>query len=48
MLRNFVRMMAQPVAIADINFLPPMDATGQPRRVLADSARAAVIESFQK
>jgi 1-acyl-sn-glycerol-3-phosphate acyltransferase len=47
MLVNFVRMLAQPRTEADINFLPPMDATGQPRRILADSARAAVIESYE-
>lgn len=47
MLVNFVRMLAQPHALADINFLPQMDATGQPRRILADSARAAVIKSYE-
>jgi len=46
MLVNFFRMLAQPTAVADINFLPPMDATGQPRRILADAARAAVINSY--
>ena len=46
MLVNFIRMLAQPVALADIHFLPPMDATGQPRRILADSARTAVINSY--
>lgn len=47
MLLNFVRMLAQPAAVAEITFLTPMDATGQPRRILADAARAAVINSFQ-
>jgi len=47
MLVNFFRMLAQPAAVADINFLPPMDATGQPRRILADAARTAVINSYQ-
>lgn len=46
MLMNFIRMLAQPAAIADIKFLPPMDATGQPRRILADAARAAVMGSY--
>lgn len=46
MLVNFIRMLAQPPAEADIHFLPAMDAAGQPRRILADAARAAVIESY--
>lgn len=47
MLVNFIRMLAQPAVIADIHFLPPMDATGQPRRKLADAARTAVINSYK-
>jgi len=47
MLVNFVRMLAQPAGVAEITFLPPMDATGQPRRILADAARTAVINSYQ-
>jgi len=47
MLVNFVRMLAQPPAVAEITFLSPMDATGQPRRILADAARTAVINSYQ-
>ena len=47
MLVNFVRMLAQPAAVVEITFLSPMDATGQPRRILADAARTAVINSYQ-
>lgn len=47
MLVNFVRMLAQPRVEADIDFLPPINATGQPRRILADAARAAIIESYE-
>jgi len=47
MLVNFFRMLAQPATVADVNFLPPIDATGQPRRILADAARTAVINSYK-
>jgi 1-acyl-sn-glycerol-3-phosphate acyltransferase len=47
MLRNFGRMLAKPAATAEVHFLPAIDATGKPRRVLADSARAAVISSYE-
>ena len=46
MLKNFFRMLARPGAVADLHFLPVIDATDQPRRILADAARAAVIESY--
>lgn len=46
MLVNFCRQLARPATIADLHFLPPIDAAGVPRRVLADTARAAVIKSF--
>jgi 1-acyl-sn-glycerol-3-phosphate acyltransferase len=47
MLWNFARMLAKPAAIAEVHFLPAIDATGKPRRVLADAARAAVISSYE-
>ena len=47
MLWNFCRMLAKPAAIAEVHFLSAIDATGKPRRVLADSARAAVVSSYQ-
>ena len=46
MLANLLRQLARPPSVARLAFLPPMDATGQPRRLLADTARAAVIESL--
>ena len=47
MMWNFVRMLAKPAATAQVHFLPATDATGKPRRVLADTARAAVISSYE-
>jgi len=47
MLWNFARMLAKPAAIAEVHFLPAIDATGKPRRLLADTARAAVISSYE-
>jgi 1-acyl-sn-glycerol-3-phosphate acyltransferase len=47
MLKNFARMLAGPAAIAEVHFLSSIDATGQPRRRLADAARAAVISSYE-
>ena len=46
MLANFVRLLARPGAIADIHFLPPIESKDQPRRALADAARAAVVSSY--
>lgn len=46
MLKNFVRLLARPPVIADLDFLPPIEAAGQPRRVLADAARLAVVNSY--
>jgi len=44
---NFARLLARPGAIADIHFLPPISAAGQPRRALAEASRAAVISSYE-
>ena len=46
MLMNFCRLLARPGSTADIHFLPVIDAVGVPRRILADTARAAVIKSY--
>ena len=46
MLVNICRLLARPGAQADVHFLPLIDAVGTPRRVLADTARAAVIDSY--
>ena len=47
MATNFARLLARPGAIADIHFLPTINAAGQPRRTLADASRAAVISSYE-
>jgi len=44
---NLFRQLARPKSVAEVRFLTPMDATDQPRRVLADGARAAVVESYE-
>jgi len=48
MLRNFVRLLARSGVIADVHFLPPISAKDQPRRALADAARAAVVNCYEK
>lgn len=45
---NLLRQLARPVSSAEVDFLPAMDATDQPRRLLAESARAAVISSIDR
>jgi len=47
MMMNIFRLLARPGATADIHFLPLLDATGKPRRTLADAARAAVVDSYE-
>jgi 1-acyl-sn-glycerol-3-phosphate acyltransferase len=47
MMMNMVRVLAHPRSEVDVHFLPVIDATGQPRRVLADAVRAAVISSYE-
>jgi len=46
MLANFARLLTRPGAVADVHFLPPIESKDQPRRVLADAARAAVVSSY--
>ena len=46
MMANFARLLARRGAVADLDFLPPIEAAGKPRRVLADSARVAVVTSY--
>ena len=46
MLVNFARLLARRGAIADLEFLPPIEAAGKPRRLLADTAREAVVNSY--
>jgi 1-acyl-sn-glycerol-3-phosphate acyltransferase len=47
MLGNFVRLLSRPGSIADLDFLPTIDAGGKPRRLVADSARQAVTNSYE-
>jgi len=43
---NLCRQLARPKSVAEVRFLAPIDATDQPRRALADGARAAVVENY--
>ena len=47
MLMNICRQLARPKTIAQVHFLPVISAVDQPRRALADGARAAVINSYE-
>ncbi len=47
MMVNLIRLLARPAAVAEIHFLPPISAVDQPRRVLADAARSAVIDRYE-
>jgi len=47
MLVNLGRQLARPKTIAEVHFLPIISAVDQPRRVLAEGARAAVINSYE-
>lgn len=44
---NLARQLARPPMIAEVHFLPAIDATGKPRRQLADAARAAVVGRYE-
>jgi 1-acyl-sn-glycerol-3-phosphate acyltransferase len=46
MLVNLCRQLARPKTVAQVRFLPVIPAIDQPRRALADGARAAVINSY--
>ena len=43
---NFCRQLARPKSVAEVHFLPVISAVDQPRRALADAARAAVVSSY--
>ena len=47
MLNNICRQLARSKAVAEVHFLPVISALNQPRRVLADGARAAVVSSYE-
>lgn len=44
---NLCRQLARPASVAEVRFLPPIDAAEQPRRALADGARAAVVAGYE-
>ncbi len=46
MLVNIGRVLARPGSVAELHFLPAISAEGQPRRVLAETARTAVADRF--
>ncbi len=48
MLMNVCRQLARPKSVAQVHFLPVLSAIDQPRRALADGARAAVINSYER
>jgi 1-acyl-sn-glycerol-3-phosphate acyltransferase len=47
MLSNYLRVLARKAAVAEVHFLPAISAVDQPRRALADSARTAVVRSYE-
>jgi len=47
MMKNLVRVLARKGVVAELHFLPPMEAAGKPRRELAEACRAAVVNSFE-
>lgn len=47
MLMNLCRQLARPKTVAEVHFLPVISATDQPRRALADGARAAVVKCYE-
>ena len=48
MLMNICRQLARPASVAEVDFLPVISAAGQPRRLLADGAREAVVRSYAR
>jgi len=47
MLMNLGRQLARPKTVAEVRFLPQIEAKDQPRRSLAEGARSAVVESYE-
>jgi 1-acyl-sn-glycerol-3-phosphate acyltransferase len=47
MLTNLCRQLARPKAVAQVHFLPIINALNEPRRTLADGARAAVVSRYE-
>ena len=47
MLKNFIRVLSRQGVTADLHFLAPLDATGKPRRQLAEASRAAVLDIYE-
>lgn len=47
MMKNLLRVLARKGVSADLHFLAPLDATGKPRRELAEASRAAVVAAYE-
>lgn len=47
-LANFLRLLTQPVRLADVAILQPIPAQGRPRKELANAAQAAVAEAYDE
>jgi 1-acyl-sn-glycerol-3-phosphate acyltransferase len=46
--RNFLRLLCKPATLCEVEFLTALDATGKPRRELAEASQAAVIIAYEK
>jgi len=44
---NMLRLLGRPLCDAEVRFLPPFEASGRPRRDLANQAQAAVHAAFE-
>jgi 1-acyl-sn-glycerol-3-phosphate acyltransferase len=47
MAMNLCRQLARPTSVAEVCFLPVIGTAGQPRRLLAESAREAVVKCYE-
>ena len=45
--KNLLRVLARRGVTAEVHFLRPMEASGKPRRELAEACRAAVVASYE-
>lgn len=45
---NFFRLLAQPVRLAEVAILEPIEAAGKPRKELAKAAQTAIAEAFDE
>jgi 1-acyl-sn-glycerol-3-phosphate acyltransferase len=47
MFKNFVRVLSRRGVSAEVHYLPEVSAAGKPRRELAETCRAAVVDSYE-